>query len=50
MENSKIDIDFLEDLATQLKISVTFKVRNVFKLYLEAPKKTKLKTLKSESP
>ena len=33
----QIKIDLLEDLAAQLKNFVTFKDRNVFTLYLEAP-------------
>ena len=46
----QIEIDFLEDLATQLKIYVTFKDRNVVTLYLEAPKRPNSRLLRMSPP
>ena len=46
----KIKIHFLEELATQLNVSVTHKDRNVFTLYLEAPKRPNSRLLRVSPP
>ena len=47
---TKIDIDILEDLETQLKNYGPLKDRNLFTLFLEAPKTPKLRQLRVNSP
>ena len=46
----QMEIDFLEYLATQLKVFVAFKDRNVFNLYVEAPKRPNPRLLRVSLP